>query len=199
MITENLKHLIEIGYKAECDKLKSLVMYRIETNSLEIFNDLFETERTSIKEYCHKNNIDLDNVLLKDDKSIKSLVALNIIEASIKAQMYLKRDFDDEIKQLNISTIRITNGIENSPWLKIFNSPNNLQWFTKNSSKVIETLEKEYSDNPAFQVIVNAVAQIKEEWCDPQSLVPDLHLYQDIMDWQIGPSCNELLVKASGY
>lgn len=199
MITENLKHLIEVGYKAECNKLKALVMYRIETSSLEIFNDLFENNRSSIEEYCSKNNIDLGSILLRDEKSIKSLIALNIVEASIKTQMYLKRDFDDEIKQLNISPIRITNGAENAPWLKVFKSPNNLQWFSKNSSKVIEALEQEHENQPAFEVIVKTVAQIKDNWCDPQSLVPDLELYRDIMDWEVGPICNELLVKASGY
>ena len=195
MITNNLKHLIELGYAQTCNKLKDLIMYRINTSSDEIFEDLFTTSRDVVDEYCLQKNIDLADVLLKGDTETKESIGLSIIERQIKEGIKEKADYDIEIKQLKISPIRITNGIEFSPWLKLFNSPVSLQWWSKNTGRVLEQCN---SRHPSYDKAVRVINHIKDNWIDAQDILPDLEVYHQLMAYEVPEGCRELLTKPYG-
>ena len=195
MITNNLKHLIELGYQKTCDELKALIMYRINTSADEIFEDLFNTSRDSIDDYCSHSNIDLASVLLEGDRETKESIALSIIERQIKEGIREKADYDIELKRLKISPIRITNGIEFSPWLKLFNSPVSLQWWSKNTGRVLEQCNPSH---PSYDKAVRVINHIRDNWIDAQDILPDLEVYHQLMAYEVPEGCRELLTKPYG-
>ena len=190
MITNNLKYLVGIGYQKTCDELKALIMYRINTSAEEIFEDLFTASRGSVDNYCSKHSIDLASVLLEGNIEIKESIALSIIERQIKDGIREKADYDTEIKQLKISPIRITNGIELSPWLKLFNSPVSLQWWSKNTGRVLEQCNPSH---PSYDKAVRVINFIRDNWVDAQNILPDLEVYHQLMAYEVPDGCRDLL------
>lgn len=190
MITGNLKHLITLGYKQTCKELESLIMYRINTSPSEAFEDLFTTNRGSVDDYCSKHSIDLASVLLEGDIKTKEGIALSIIERQIKDGIREKAAYDEEIKQLKISPVRITNGIELSPWLKLFNSPVSLQWWSKNTGRVLEQCNP---NHPSYDKAVRVIDFIRDNWVDAQNILPDLEVYHQLMAYEVPDGCRDLL------
>ncbi len=191
-ISNNILELIEAGYKQHCDSISALVYERLNVPADEIFSRLFKEHRGVVNAYCDKYSIDLASVLEANDMEVKQRIALSIIENDIMTALGSKSKYDDEIKQLGIKTIRITNGIENAPWLALFNSPNNLAWFVKRTDKVIECLD---SNNKWYDFIVQTVETIKANWIDPQSVKPDLDDYWQLMDLTVPEEVKDLMVK----
>ncbi len=91
--------------------------------------------------------------------------------------------------------IRITNGIEDCPWLALLNSPNNLAWFVKRTDKVVECLD---SNNKWYDYVVQTIENIKDNWIDPQSVKPDLDDYWQLMDLAVPDEVKDLILKSSG-
>lgn len=203
-ISNNILELIEAGYKQHCDGITKLVEERLNVPAVDIFSRLFKEHRGVVNAYCDKYNIDLASVLEANDIEVKQRVALSIIENDIMTALGSKSRYDDELKQLgsqspterrSIKTIRITNGIENCPWLALFNSPNNLAWFVKRTDKVIECLDP---NNKWYDFIVQTVETIKDNWIDPQSVKPNLDDYWQLRDLAVPDEVKALVVKSSG-
>ncbi len=197
-ISNNILELIEAGYKQHCDSISTLVDERLNVPADEIFSRLFKEHRGVVNAYCDKYAIDLASVLEANNVEVKQSIALNIVENDIMYALGSKSKYDGEIKQLGIKTIKITNGIEDCPWLALFNSPNNLAWFVKRTDKVIECLDRDYPDNKWYDYVVQTIETIKDNWIDPQSVKPDLDDYWQLMDLAVPDEVKDLILKSSG-
>ncbi|MBE9047608.1 hypothetical protein IQ255_24920 [Pleurocapsales cyanobacterium LEGE 10410] len=191
-ISNNILELIEAGYKQHCDSISTLVYERLNVSADQIFSRLFKEHRGVVNAYCDKHDIDLASVLEANNIEVKQDIGLSIIENDIMTALGSKSKYDDEIKQLGIKTIRITNGIEDCPWLTLFNSPNNLAWFVKRTDKVIEYLDP---NNKWYDFIVQTIETIKDNWIDPQSVKPNLDDYWQLMDLEVPEEVKDLVVK----
>lgn len=194
-ISNNILELIEAGYAQHCDRISELVYERLNVPADEIFSRLFKEQRGVVNSYCDQYEIDLASVLEANDVAVKQSIALNIVGNDIMVTLGSKSRYDDEIKNLGIKTIRITNDIENAPWLALFGSPNNLAWFVKRTDKVIENLD---SNNKWYDFIVQTVETIKANWIDPQSVKPSIEDYWQLMDLTVPDEVKDLVVKSSG-
>ncbi|MEM7556748.1 MAG: hypothetical protein AAF378_22140 [Cyanobacteria bacterium P01_A01_bin.84] len=194
-ISNNILELIEAGYKNHCDHISELVYERLNVPTLEIFSSLFKEHRGVVDSYCDKHEIDLASVLEANDVEVKQKIALDIIGNDIMTMLGIKSKYDDELKELGIKTIRITNGIEDCPWLALFNSPNNLAWFVKRTDKVLECLDPE---SKWYDFIVQTIETIKANWIDPQSVKPNLDDYWQLRDLAVPDEVKDLVVKSSG-
>ena len=197
-ISNNILELIEAGYKQHCDGISTLVDERLNVPAVDIFSRLFKEHRGVVNAYCDKYAIDLASVLEANNVEVKQSIALNIVENDIMYALGSKSKYDGEIKQLGIKTIKITNGIEDCPWLALFNSPNNLAWFVKRTDKVIECLDRDYPDNKWYDYVVQTIETIKDNWIDPQSVKPDLDDYWQLMDLAVPDEVKDLILKSSG-
>lgn len=115
-ISTNILELIEAGYEQHCERISTLVYERLNVPAEEIFSQLFKEQRGVVNAYCGKYGIDLASVLEASEVEVKQGIALNIIENDIMYALGSKSKYDNEIKELGIKTIRITNGIEDCPW-----------------------------------------------------------------------------------
>ncbi len=194
-ISNNIFELIEAGYKQHCEVISALVYERLNVPADEIFSRLFREHRGVVDTYCDKKSIDLASVLEANNIEVKQNIGLSIIENDIMTTLSSKSKYDDELKQLGIKTIRITNGIENAGWLALFNSPNNLAWFVKRTDKVIECLD---SNNKWYDFIVQTIETIKANWIDPQSVKPNLDDYWQLMDLEVPDEVKDLVLFHSG-
>jgi len=204
-ISNNILQLIEAGYKQHCEHISTLVYERLNVPAVDIFSRLFKEHRGVVNAYCAKYGIDLASVLEANEVEVKQSIALSIVENEIMTALGTKSRYDDEIKllytvaptrqQLGIKPIRITNGIENSAWLALFSSPNNLAWFVKRTDKVLECLD---SNNNWYDFIVQTIETIKANWIDPQSVKPNLDDYWQLMDLKVPDEVKDLMVKSSG-
>ena len=191
MNIEILKPVIERGYSEICADIKSLVMRRIEVEGVDILAEYISSDRKYVESYCSKYNIDLVEVLTGNEK-YKGSLGIRLIENKIMTLLASKSKYDAEIKGLGISPIRITNGIEDCPWLALFNSPNNLAWFVKRTDKFIEGLD---CNHKWYDYIVQTIETIKDNWIDPQSVKPDLESYQILMELEVDEPVKDLVVK----
>ena len=191
-ISNNILELIEAGYKQHCERITELVYERLNIPANEIFSRLFKDHRGVINAYCDRYTVDLASVLEANDIEVKQRIALSIIENDIMTALGTKSRYDDELKELGIKTIRITNGIEECPWLTLFNSPNNLAWFVKRTDKVIEGIQ---SNNKWYDFTVNTIETIKANWIDPQSVKPNIDDYWQLMDLEVPEEVKDLVVK----
>ena len=191
MNIEILKLVIERGYSEICADIQELVMRRILIDSAVIMAEYISSDRRYVESYCSKYGVDLVEVLTGDDEH-KGSLGLRLIENEIMTLLASKSKYDTEIKSLGISPIRITNGIEDCPWLALFNSPNNLAWFVKRTDKFIEGLD---SNHKWYDYIVQTIETIKDNWIDPQCVKPDLESYQILMALEVDRPVKDLLVK----
>ena len=191
MNIEILKLVISRGYREICNDIQELVMRRIEASSVDILADYITSDRAYVESYCNKYGIDLVEVLTGSEE-YKGKVGLRLIENEIMSLLGDKSRYDTEIKSLSISPIRITNGIENCPWLALFNSPNNLAWFVKRTDKFIESLD---TNNEWYDYIVDTISNIKDNWIDPQNVKPDIEMYHALMALEVDEPVKDLLVK----
>ena len=191
MNIEILKPVIKRGYKEICADIQLLVMRRIEVEGVDILANYISENRKYVENYCSRHNIDLVEVLTGDEEC-KGKIGLRLIENEIMSLLGDKSRYDTEIKSLGISPVRITNGIENAPWLALFNSPNNLAWFVKRTDKFIESLD---TNNEWYDYIVETINNIKNNWIDPQSVKPDIEMYHALMALKVDEPVKDLLVK----
>ena len=191
MNIEVLKPVIERGYSEICADIKSLVMRRIEVKGVDILAEYISSNRKYVESYCSKYGVDLVEILTGDEEQ-RSVLGLRLVENEIMTLLASKSKYDAEIKSLGISPIRITNGIEDCPWLALFNSPNNLAWFVKRTDKFIEGLD---CNHKWYDYIVQTIETIKDNWIDPQSVKPDLESYQILMELEVDEPVKDLVVK----
>jgi hypothetical protein len=189
-----LMPLVERGYAEVCADLKELVMRRIEVSSEIILADYISEDRGYVDEYCASHNIDLVNVLT-GNKEYKKEVGLKLIECEIFSLLDCKKKYDSEIKQLGISPIRITNGLENAPWFALFNNPDTSNKFTHRSNKFIDALD---SKNKWYEPICELIQDIRNNKADPELLVPKLDDYWELMQSEVPDEVKDLMVKISG-
>ena len=187
------RELIVKGYDAHCSQMEKLIETRLNTDMLELYEVLLSDRKADIKRYCNNHGIDL----LEIDEDTKQSIALNLIEIEIKTLLSEKGRYDAELKELGIRTKRITNGIENCPWFSIFNSPVSLQWWTKNTEKLLSNCDP---DHKYYDWVDSKIEQIKEVWndIDPQQALPDIKRYWQVYNFDVPEKVKEFLVKQSG-
>ena len=191
MNIEILKPVIERGYREICNDIQELVMRRIEASSVDVLADYIADDRKYVEGYCGRHNIDLVEVLTGSEEA-KGDLGLRLVENKIMYLLGAKSKYDTEIKCLSISPIRITNGIENAPFIALFNSPNNLAWFVKRTDKFIDAIDP---NNEWYDYIVDTIGNIKDNWIDPQCVKPDIEMYQALMALEVDEPVKDLLVK----
>ena len=194
-ITENLKGLIEVGYSKHCEELNLVIQTRLNSSPIDIFDGYFEEERERVQDYCTNNNLDLFIVLKEDDIEVKSNIAYRLIEMDILILVRLKGSYDKDLKRLNITTQKTTNAIENCEWLAMFGSRDNLQWFSRDSKKLLEQCDKSHKWH---EWTVAQVEAIKSNWIDPHDILPDVEKYQALMNKEVPTQVRELLTFPSG-
>ena len=187
------RELIVKGYDAHCSQMEKLIETRLNTDMLELYEVLLSDRKADIKRYCNNHGIDLLDI----DEDTKQSIALNLIEIEIKTLLSEKGRYDAELKELGIRTKRITNGIENCPWFSIFNSPVSLQWWTKNTEKLLRNCDP---DHKYYDWVDTKIEQIKEVWndSDPQQALPDIKRYWQVYNFDVPEKVKEFLVKQSG-
>ena len=184
-------------YKQHCNRIEVLVHERLNVPAVEIFSRLFKEQRGNVNAYCDKYDIDLASILEADDIEAKQKIGLSIIEDNIEALVRIKSRFEDECKQQSIhfKPIKITNGIEDCPWLTLFNSPNDLKWFARRTNMIIESLDP---NNEYYDSIFKTIEKIKDKWIDPQSVIPNIDDYWHLKDLTVPERVEDLVVKHSG-
>lgn len=192
---EVIKPLLEDGYNKYCDRIEELIQERINFDGEAILDSYVVEQRVYVDSYCEKHKIDLVSVLT-NGKVPKQQLGLSLIENEIMTMIEAKSRYDDEVKKVNISTRSFTNGVENAPWLALFGSPNNLQWFNRRTKEVISKLDP---SNKWHDYIVGTIEDIRNDWVDPQSVKPNLSSYWKLMNIQVPDEAKDLVVKASGH
>ncbi|MEM8722204.1 MAG: hypothetical protein AAGE84_23400 [Cyanobacteria bacterium P01_G01_bin.39] len=182
------KELIIKGYNAHCDEIERLVNDRLNIDMLELYDLLLLNRKHDIKRYCRDNNIDL----LEIDEATKKEIALNLIEIEIKTMLTIKGKYDAELTQLGLKHRKILNGIQNSPWFKMFNSPVSLQWWTKNTEKVLNACDM---DHKYYEWVDTKIELIKDVWTeiDPQEPLPDIKTYWQVYNFEVPEQVREFI------
>ena len=193
-LSSKIGRLINLGYKQECNLWQELVNRRINTDASVILDDYIQNERAYVENYCQENSIDLVSELSSKDS--KRRLGLQLIENQIAKTRDAKTEVDAELKNIDFNIKQsLTNGIENCPWLALFNSPKTLLSFKRRSSKVLANLNPNHK---YYGWLVETINNIKEGWIDPQDLVPDLDDYYQLADLELPEEIKELVVKQSG-
>lgn len=187
------RELIIKGYDTHCKQIERLIETRLNKDMLELYGLLLSDRKADIKRYCNNNEIDL----LEIDEDTKQSIALNLIEIEIKTLLSEKARYDAELKELGIRTKRITNGIEHCPWFSTFNSPVSLQWWTKNTEKILSNCDSEHK---YYEWVNTKIEHIKDVWVEiePQQALPDIKRYWQVYNFEVPESVKEFLVKGFG-
>lgn len=187
------RELIIKGYDAHCGEIERLIQVRLTENMLELYSLLLSERRADVKKYCAEHNIDELDV----DEATKAEIALGITEIELKTLLKQKDKYDAELRELDIRTKRITNGIENCPWFSIFNSPVSLQWWTKNTEKVLNACDV---DHKYYEWVSSKIEHIKNVWTeiDPQQALPDITRYRQVYKFDVPEPVREFLTFPSG-
>ena len=173
------RELIIRGYNAHCIEIERLIQVRLTEDMLELYSLLLSERRADVRRYCTDHNIDELDV----DEATKADIALGITEIELKTFLKQKGVYDSELKELGIRSKRITNGIEDCPWFTIFNSPVSLQWWTKNTEKVLGNCNP---DHKYHEWVDNKIEHIKDVWLeiDPQQALPDIKVYWQVYNFE---------------
>ena len=117
---------------------------------------------------------------------------MGITEIELKTLLKQKGIYDAELKELGIRTTRITNGIEKCSWFSMFNSPVSLQWWTKNTEKVLNACDPNHK---YYQWVEDTVERIKDGWdsINPQQALPDIKLYWQLYNFEVPDGVKEFL------
>ena len=194
-LSNNIKNLISLGYEQECNLLQELVNRRINTDASTILDDYIQNERSYVDNYCQENDLDLVSEL--NSINSKRSLGLKLIENQIFTILDVKSKVDAELSNIdfNSETICLTNGIEDCPWLALFNSPKNRGWFNRRTSQVLDNIDPNHK---YYGWLVETINNIKQGWIDPQDLVPDLDDYYQLAELKLPEEIKELVVKQSG-
>ncbi|MEL6440579.1 MAG: hypothetical protein AAFQ80_15135 [Cyanobacteria bacterium J06621_8] len=192
-LTEIQRELLIKGYEAHCDEIRKYIHTRLHTDMLELYNYMLAHQRKDIKWYCASKDIDKLDV----DEDMKRYIALELTEINLKKLLTRKGVYDSELKSLGIEPIKITNGIEQSPWLKMFNSPVILQWWTKNTNQVLSECDH---DHKLYDWVVEKIELIKSVWgeIDPYEPLPDITRYWQVYNFEVPQNVRDFLVKPAG-
>jgi hypothetical protein len=173
-----------------------LILYRLNTKGVEIFEDLLETSREVVEDYCKSNSIDLLKVCNSKDTIAKEMIGLKIIEINILEGITIKAKKDVEIKQLGLTPYVITNKVEEAPWLKLFNSPLAPQWWTKNTNFIIN--DEHCKEHPGYEKLVRVSKAIHDQWIRPQEVLPNIEAYNELMSLSVPQEVQDLINFHSG-
>ena len=187
------RDLIIKGYSAHCSEIKRLIQVRLTENMLELYSLLLSERRADVKRYCADNKIDELDV----DEATKTEIALGITEIELKTLLKQKGIYDAVLKELGIRTKRITNGIEQCPCFSTFNSPVSLQWWTKNTEKILSNCDSEHK---YYEWVNTKIEHIKDVWVeiDPQQALPDITRYWQVYNFEVPEAVKDFLVKGCG-
>ncbi len=187
------RELIIRGYNAHCSEIERLIQVRLTEDMLELYSLLLSERRASVKRYCADNSIDELDI----DEATKADIALGITEIELKTLLKQKGIYDAELKELGIRTTRITNGIEQCPWFSMFNSPVSLQWWTKNTEKILANCD---INHKYYDWVDSKIEHIKDVWVEiePQQALPDIKLYWQVYNFEVPEGVREYLVKDYG-
>ncbi|WP_036799013.1 hypothetical protein [Pleurocapsa sp. PCC 7319] len=187
------RELIIRGYDAHCSEIERLIETRLNTDMIELYEVLLSGRKADIKRYCNNNEIDLLDI----DEATKQSIGLNLIEIEIKTLLSEKGRYDAELKELGIRTKRITNGIEQCPWFSMFNSPVSLQWWTKNTEKILSNCD---INHKYYDWVDSKIEHIKDVWTEiePQQALPDITKYWQVYNFEVPERVQEYLVKGCG-
>lgn len=190
----NIKNLIRSGYQQKCNLLQELVNRRINIDASVILDDYIQNERAYVDNYCQENSIDLVSELSSKDN--KRSLGLKLIENQIAKTCDEKTEIDAELRNIDLNIEQsLTNGIENCPWLALFNSPKDLRWLNRRTRKVLDNIDP----NHKYHIwLIQTVDNIKKKWIAPQDLVPDLDDYYQLADLELPEKIKDLVVKHSG-
>jgi hypothetical protein len=187
---------IQLFYNSACENLQHLISFRINTSELEIWKELFSTKRKLLSEYCKSKNLDFAEVC--NSTPLKSEVAMSVLEKSIKELMTIKAKLDIEIKEKGLETYTISNGLEKAPWLVLFKSPLDLKWWTINTNKVFNAISEEDKQLPEYLHLTTTVKLIHDNWIKPGEIIPDIKLYKELINKEVHPKINALVLKHIG-
>lgn len=200
MKEEILKEMALAGYQSFRKAINELVQERVATNPIELYDRYYRLFPDSVQFTSSKLGIDfLDSSI--DIKEAKSIIALTLIEEDIRSSLTKKKGYDEVLKELGIelkpADKRITNGIENCAWFKLFDSPMGLNWFSQNANKLLTVCDKEDEFYPKLEKMIES---IKTTWknINPQEPLPTLSNYQSLINRPVNPGVQALILKASG-
>jgi len=196
MLSKLLLEDLQRGYDLSCLEFQELILYRLNTDGVEIFEDLLETAREVVENYCSCNSIDLLKVCNSRDTIAKGIIGLKIIEIQIHEGIATKAKKDVEIKELGLKTYNISNKIEEAPWLKLFNSPLVPQWWTKNTNLIISN--ESCKEHPGYKKLVNVTKAIRDQWIKPENILPDIEAYNELMSLSVPQEVQDLVNFHSG-
>ena len=132
--------------------------------------------------------------MYNESKTIIKL--LKLIENQIAKTCDEKTEIDAELRNIDFNIEQsLTNGIENCPWLALFDSPKNLIWFNRKTKKVLDNIDPNHK---YYDWLVKTVDNIKQGWVNPKDLAPDLDDYYQLVDLELPEEIKELVVKHSG-
>lgn len=173
-----LEQMAIMGYEAHRNQLQTLIRMRLnrDTNFVELFEGYRSTHVKNLLDISGVSEGMLEHLV--DD--VKKNLALKILENEIKLGLGIKRKFDAEMKTQGLSTYGITNGMENSPWFKVFGSPTSLKGFSQSTNKLRECLA-------GFDEALKLIDNIRENWSDvdPQEPLCSLDDWQDLFYYEV--------------
>jgi hypothetical protein len=190
MISKYLLEDLQKGYDLSCKEFQELILYRLNTRGVDIFEDLLDTASQVVKEYCESNSIDLLKVCNSRDSVVKEIIGLKIIEINIHKGIAVKAKKDIEIKELGLKTYNISNKIEDAPLLKLFGSPISKRGWTLNTSKIIDVASKEH---PGYEKLVNIANIVRDKWIPNKEILPDIEQYNKLINATVPPEVQEMV------
>jgi hypothetical protein len=187
-----IKHVAKKGYEVLCDDIRELVEERLTCDLLNKFKEYSKTRREDIQALIELRGF--DSLDLLDEE--KEEITLRIIEDDIKKLLSQKGRVEEhlELKKIN-QCERITNGIEFSPYFKLFGSPEKLEDFENTANQLITLCDEE------LRTVLNTTVEvIKENWSDiePHQPIPKRDYYLVLIEKKVNPILDEWVKKHFG-
>lgn len=190
-----ISHVAKKGYEVLCDEIRELVGERLTCDLLDKFKEYSKTRRDDVEAWIELRRF--DNLDLLDEE--KEEITLRIIEGDIKKLLTEKGRIEEhlELKKIN-QCERITNGIEYSPYFKLFGSPEKLDDFENTANQLIKLCDKE--DEELWTALKTTVEVIRENWSDiePHQPIPKRDYYLALIDKEVNPILDKWVKKHSG-
>lgn len=190
-----ISHVAKKGYEVLCDDIRELVEERLTCDLLDKFKEYSKTLRDDVEALIELRGF--DSLDLLDEE--KEEISLRIIEDDIKKLLSQKRRVEEhlELKKIN-QCERITNGIEYSPYFKLFGSPETLDEFENTANQLTTLCDEE--DVELWTALNTTVEVIRENWTDiePHQPIPKRDYYLALIDKEVKPILDEWVKKHSG-
>ena len=193
---EILINMLMDAYNSHCDELQKVIECRLTTDGVDLFNGYLDEERERVSQHCDSKGLDLLEIIRTANTETQSNIGYRLIKKDIYDLIHRKEAEDYILKEYNLTPRKITNGIETeSVWLKILGSPRNLQWFTKNTDKVLEACDKE---DKWYQWTYDQIEAIKANWIKPNDILADVEDFQALVEKELPNGARDLLTFQSG-